>query len=543
MNLKWAAVTAMTLVVGCGLIVGLVGVISSGQLMFRSGGQIIFLCAAGISAPLVAASILRRHPAEWTGPLVGACVIGADLAACRNTPLGAMTPVTGLVWLTLVLLPAVLATRHPALRSVRRARRLVGRCYGSTAVLGAAIAICAWWAGTVPTAWWYVGSPRPIAGWLTALHIGHTLIVAAGGVVCAVVVLTEYRSNSASGRFVLRPLVFPAVGWALATVVTEVWVVILEINGPTGEMRSAINNIVIFLPAVLVSALAGGAAWVDLMVRQPQSDQTGVTIAPGPVREQQDQEVEKFLSRALADPTVRVLYRGLDEQQWIDTWGRPAIVDVDRSDRGVTVLCRGDKTIGLVEVDKATMARPDAVELVATAAGLRMETESLLASARADLERSRLLALRLLSAVDAPRAALRAELLDGPLTELDTVAADLAAGRSLQEVADRLSQITAQVRTISHGVFPASLTAGGLPSAVNRSGIPAARFPAAVEMTAYLAITADTNATIALQEEGATLKITTELAPEDSLLDRISALDGSVHRSDAHWLISIPSGT
>jgi hypothetical protein len=549
MTLKWLAVATMALVVGCALVVGLGTLISSGQLMHRSGGQIIFLCAAGISAPVLAGWILRRHPTEWTGPLVGACVIAADLAACRTAPLGAMTPVTGLVSLTLVLLPTVLATRHPALsgpRGLRGARRAVGTCFWLTVMLGPVIAIGAWRAHTVPTSWWFVASPRPIAWWLIALQIGHTVIVAVGVAVCMVAILVEYRSNSATGRFVLRPLVFPAVGWVVATLVAGVWIATLEIVAPTADLRYATTNVVVFLPAVLVSVLAGGAAWIDLMVRHPRSTSPAGTAPDGHgLQEPHDHDVGHFLSRALADPTVRVLYpANYADKQWIDAWGRPATVDVDRSDRGVTVLCRGEKIIGLIELDAATMARPDAVELVATAAGLRMETESLLASARSDLERSRLLASRLMSAVDAPRAALRRELLDGPLMELDTIASDLAGGLPMQDAADRLSAITAELRTISHGVFPPSLTTDGLAGAINRAGTPHRRFPAAVEMTAYLAMAADPNSALDLlhTDAGSMLTMSTSVAPESSLLDRLSALDGAAVRSGAHWLISIPIG-
>ena len=69
---QWLAVAAMGLIVGGAELVGLIALISSGQLMHRSGGQIIFLCAAGISAPVLAAWTVRRHPDEWTGPLFGA---------------------------------------------------------------------------------------------------------------------------------------------------------------------------------------------------------------------------------------------------------------------------------------------------------------------------------------------------------------------------------------------------------------------------------------------------------------------------------------
>ena len=88
-------------------------------------------------------------------------------------------------------------------------------------------------------------------------------------------------------------------------------------------------------------------------------------------------------------------------------------------DRACTVITRGSTLIGLIEHDAAIATRPDAVELVATGAGLLMETERLTAEAAADLERSRELAVRLLSAPTNLATQLRTALLDGPLRQLD----------------------------------------------------------------------------------------------------------------------------
>ena len=102
---------------------------------------------------------------------------------------------------------------------------------------------------------------------------------------------------------------------------------------------------------------------------------------------------------------------------WTPRSGRAAQTSTS-PDRAVTLIRRGSTLIGLIEQDAAVTARPDAVELVATGAGLIMETEGLMAAARSDLEQSRQLASRLLSASDQPRAELRAQLLAGPLDEL-----------------------------------------------------------------------------------------------------------------------------
>jgi hypothetical protein len=259
--------------------------------------------------------------------------------------------------------------------------------------------------------------------------------------------------------------------------------------------------------------------------------------------------VERFLSRALADPSIRVLYPvapvdGGWVEEWMDGNGEIVNPDVSNSDRAVTLIRRGSTVIGMIEQDAAAATRPDAVELVATGAGLIMETERLSAAARRDLEQSRLLAVRLLSASDDPRAELRAELLTGPLEDLACAAADLADGATIGEIAPRLAAVSAQVRTISHGVFPHSLTSGGLSAALPKADVPDRRFSAPIEMTAYLLARSDQTAVIdeSTRIGRPVLRISTGVDPAPTVRDRVAALDGRLEQTDSRWTISLPVG-
>lgn len=264
--------------------------------------------------------------------------------------------------------------------------------------------------------------------------------------------------------------------------------------------------------------------------------------------------VERYLSRALADPSIRVLYPVLPEtdgwvEDWVDSLGRPVVPDLADPDRAVTVIRRGSTLIGMIELDAAVSARPDAVELVATGAGLTMETERLMAAARRDLEQSRLLASRLLSASDEPRADLRDQLLSGPLHQLELVRADLAGGSPLLGVLPRLNAISAEVRVISHGVFPAALATGGLRAGMPAVVAPDRRYADVIEMTAYLAARADPTARITEihPPKDSGLRIVTTAAPTTAVRDRVTALGGHVERlpggldeADARWTIALP---
>jgi hypothetical protein len=227
----------------------------------------------------------------------------------------------------------------------------------------------------------------------------------------------------------------------------------------------------------------------------------------------------------------------------VDAIGRRAEPATDATDRACTVITRGSTVIGLIEHDAAIATRPDAVELVATGAGLLMETERLTAEAAADLERSRELAVRLLSVSDEPRDQLRSALLDGPLRELDAIAAGLAAGAPLAAAAARLNGVAVEVRTISHGVYPPELTAGGLRAVLPRIPVPAGRYTAAVELTVYLAVRGDPGARVDEGSLGAepALVLQTSSAPGIVVVDRIDALGGTVDLRAGRWTATLPT--
>jgi hypothetical protein len=418
-----------------------------------------------------------------------------------------------------------------------------------TAAAGLVIGWLTWVPGSVPRSWWWsTPRPGPAGPAATALFAAYSLVVAAVAACVVVFAVHRYRSMALGGRAALRPLVLPLLAWTASAAAATGWTLITGIARPYAIPTDSQNTVFVILPAVLVCVLAVGISWIDLMVRRPaRSVLAGAAMGPGHLRSRETY-VEQYLSRALADPSIRVLYPiAPPAGGWVEEWmdGRGAVVnpDVTSPDRAVTLIRRGSTLIGLIEQDAAVAARPDAVELIATGAGLMMETERLMAAARRDLEQSRLLATRLLSASDEPRAELREQLLDGPLDDLATAATDLAAGASLADIAERLQSISARVRTISHGVFPPALTTGGLRAALPEAEVPDRRHPPTVEMTAYLASRFDRSATIAdtMMADRPALRITTGLTPAATVRDRVAALGGSVEQAGSRWSITVPA--
>lgn len=499
-------------------------------------GQAVFVSLCALAAPALATAMTARHPNEPTGPLLGLTVLTTMLAACRTTDLGLVAPIAGVTGLLLAPLPALVVSRYSALTFPARAVRLVSRCFWASAALGIALALVLVFGGSVPTALWFTTSPAPVGDLTKVLLVVQAALVCAGPLVLAGTSMV--RRMPRASRVAARPVMWPLVSWTLALTVSEFWAVTVTFGSPTRDLSAVVDpTLFVILPAFLVGALAAGIGWVDLTVRIPTSP------SGTPAHRTATVDVEQYLSRALADPSIRVRYPVDGAQSWVGAAGSSAFPETATVDRATTVIVRGSRLIGLIDQDAATTAHPDAVELVATGAGLFMETERLKASAASDLEQARILAERLLVASDEPRSALRTTLVKGPLAELDWVAHALAGGTPVADVVPRLTAVAADVRAISHGVLSASLATGGLRASLGGHLVPDRRYASVIEMTTYLAARADPTATVeeTMGEDGRCLVINTGPSPAVDVRDRVTALGGTVSNHGTGWVIRLPT--
>jgi hypothetical protein len=518
------------------VLAGWTELVARNDLLQVSTGQAVFFTLGALGAPGLATAMLRRHPDESSGPLLGATMVASMLGACRVADLGPVAPIAGTTALVLVLLPAVFVVRYPALRCPAPVVRAITTCFWIAAVLGAATAAVLLASGSVPATVWHSLPPAQAPGVAITLLVGQAAVV----VIAAAIIVGSYwlRDLPRNARRALRPMMLPTIGWCVSLTASTIWTVAGSVRPPRQlEVAADQSTTYVVLPAILVGTLAAGVGWIDLTVRTRSSAGSGGRWSGLATN------VEQYLSRALADPSIRVLYP-VDQAGWVDAAGRPAAPGLADDDRAATVIMRGQTVIGLIDQDAAITARPDAVELIATGAGLIMETERLMAAANRDLEQARLLAERLLSASDGPRAQLRAQLLAGPLAELDAVQAALIKGAAVAEVVPRLTAVAAQVRSISHGVFPLSLTTGGLRAALDCSVSTEHRYPPVVEMTAYLVVDGDPAATIDATPgaDRPELRIHTGRPPSTDVRDRIAALGGEVCPAGSRWSILLPLG-
>jgi signal transduction histidine kinase len=216
------------------------------------------------------------------------------------------------------------------------------------------------------------------------------------------------------------------------------------------------------------------------------------------------------LARALKDPSLELGYWIPASQEYVDVDGKQVSV-VPTATRAVTILeRRGQKVAALVH-DAALDEDPALLDAVASAAGLALDNERLLAELRAQLEETRDSRARIVDAADSERRRLERNLHDGAQQRLVTLALHLrmaqesmrddpaAAEAMLDGVGEDLKLALEELRELARGLHPAILTDRGLapalqaiasraPFEVEINGVPHERLPAVIEAAIYYVV-------------------------------------------------------
>jgi hypothetical protein len=482
--------------------------------------ELVFLVAG--------AMITRRLPGRWTGPLVQLVTLATVNATTRLGNLGSASAFEGAVWLATILLPAVLVLDHPDGIRERWLRRSLGVGIAVTAALAVPVVLVAHGSRDAGSTWWWTPTPHEASALARTLFEVHALVTAATLSIVLVVMARRLSRADRALRHVLNPVWIPGLVWALTTAAGQLarfagegWA--LDVSGHDSySFTVSAEFLLIVLPLLAVTALLGGVVWIQLVVPRMKRTTSGMAVDGS----YDPNEVTRYLSWALGDPSATLVYATSDGTSWIDSRGQPVSISVD-TDRAMMVLRRNGAALGAIIFDAAMAAELDALELGATAAAFAIDSARLVALANAAAESSRRLTARLLTAGEVARLDLREQLLGGPLRELGEIDDELERGADAHGVARRLQAVTAEVRRISHGVFPAELSTGGLAAALPGISSPNSRFAPAIEVTAYLAAEGDAGARIG--EEVDRLRIELSEPPTSAtLLDRVTVLGGTI---------------
>lgn len=488
-------------------------------------GTGVFVTFVGVLLVVAGLLMSRRRPDSWSGPLLQLTSMLA-LAGQARFGSGAASPAGGAVWLAAILLPGALALAEVGLSQHALRAFLLGPVALSV-LLGAAVALAAHGRAGAESLWWQTARQQagyPVA---RALYAADTVVaVASLGFVFAALVQKLRRADRASLR-VVRPVAVPAAIWALATAGSQLaclpgppWAL-----GKTAATFNTLGTFVLFLaPLLSMATFFAGVVWVELI--EPRLVRTSAGIALSPQTGSRD--VRSYLAGALGDPSVRVVFRSADQKGWVGPDGKPGLLAEDDPERAVTIIERRGLEIGAVEYDASLTSEPDAIELAVTAAGLVIDNERLAALSKSRAEDARRLAAALVSSADSARDEVRARLEHGPLAALADIEVELGLGGDLEGVARALQEAASEVRHISHGLYPAELTDGGLAAALTQAAeVPDGRFPRAIEVTAFLAADGDSGARIKVAPGALTIALS-QAPGNATLLERVAVLGGSV---------------
>jgi len=250
------------------------------------------------------------------------------------------------------------------------------------------------------------------------------------------------------------------------------WLPAREVYGTWLEV--AVATVPVVLAATLILARLAQDRLVTLMVDLERRDPA--------------MDLRQALQRALADPSLDIVYWREEPGEWIDGDGAPVTLPNGDAGRAVTPIERGDGHVGALVHDPILLRSPDRMQTATAAAGLALDNERLKADLRARLQDLRASRARIVEAGDRERQRVERNLHDGAQQRLMNVAmvVRLAESRAqavdadldglLGEAADELDGAIRDLRELARGLHPAILTdvglEGALESLVERSSVP-----------------------------------------------------------------------
>ena len=276
--------------------------------------------------------------------------------------------------------------------------------------------------------------------------------------------------------------------------------------------------------------------------------------------------LEEELARAVGDATLTVAFP-TTEGTLVDDEGLP--VEEKGATTRTTTIQREGRQLATVFHAPGAFDEDDDVAALTRTAGLVIENERTRAERKAQAIELRASRRRLVEAADRERRRLEHDLHDGAQQQL--VSLLLAVGQARRSApsqaalaaAEReLQGAIAELRVLTHGLFPPVLASDGLAAAIEDLELssatlveilelPTHRASAVVESTAYMSAAlavATANTAVRLRVRSTTESLTIEAtggiacdSPEwSALAERVSALEGALTVSDDRITMTLP---
>ena len=496
--------------------------VSEGWAVF-STAELLVALTAGWSFIGSGLAVWTRRPENRTGPLMVLVGVGFFAGMLGNTPQPTLDVLGD--WIRPIYLAffmhLLLAFPTGRLES-RSARAIVIAGYVDLVVLDQA-----------PMALGEEG----IGGLAYRLSFGIGAILFS---VAGAILLNRWRVGSRAWRRAVAPVLWPgaftlaavAVFYASAYLARDVGAI------PRWAFYIAFATLPLAFLAVLLRSRLARASVAELVV---ELDESGVS---GGLRD--------ALARALGDPSLTVAYWLPDEGRYVDIDGRPVRLADSDGGRVATVVEREGRRVAALVHDEALTDDPGLIRAVSAAAALALDNERLQAELRARLDELRASRARIVRAADLERKRIERNLHDGTQQRLTSIAMALglaesklrsdpeSAAASLRQTKEALAIALAELRALSQGIHPGTLTERGLGPALEdlayTAPLPIAiaadlngRLPEQVEAGAYYVV-AEALANVAKHARASGAKVVVSL--EGGCL-HLSVTDDGIGGADA----------
>jgi signal transduction histidine kinase len=289
------------------------------------------------------------------------------------------------------------------------------------------------------------------------------LAVAGCGVLAAALTLLvrRIRTSTAVARRTLTPVAWLTLVWGVSLCAGLIAVAVDPSRDQMAPYLAATGAIRALLPLGLLGALT----WYAARTRAIQVD-----LMPRLAGARDPAQVQRLISEALRDPSLRLAFRG--DSGWVDVDGRPlAEEDVHGDGRAWVDMTMSGAAAGTVTFDPALRTLGERVQAIAALGAVALER------ARADEER-RALQRRLVAVAEGERRRIERTLHDGAQQHLVGMMVRMAVAREVlaaqpEMAQDIMSELGLEVqhaleelRELAHGLYPPVLVDHGLAEAL-----------------------------------------------------------------------------
>ncbi len=286
----------------------------------------------------------------------------------------------------------------------------------------------------------------------------------------------------------MRRTVTPVAVVAIARLLVFVAGVVSRGAAPASGVTEVIVWVIAFaMPAIALAFLLGLVRWHLFVAEGIRKVNARLRDMPGP------EQVRDLLATTFEDPQLQIGSWSSRRRRWIDAAGVPLPEPAAGSGRWLTEVRDQDRRVVAIVHDAALREDSAYLEAAAAAAAVAFASERVATRTATMVRELRASRARILTAADDERRRIERDLHDGAQQRLVALCIhlELAAERTeperpdeaaaLRGLADEVEQALADIRTLSHGVYPAMLADRGLAEAV-RSAALRAPVPTSVEV-------------------------------------------------------------